>query len=355
MDITFALCPNLIGLLGLGLLLIFTRFNIYLDARKLQLFTVAAHVNILIIVFEMADYLLAGGKFEAAYILRRITSATGFALVPVLPLLLAYISRKKKLSRWMIVPAAVNALLSYLSIFTGTVFTITPDNSYIRGPLFILVLLVSGFYLLMLARISVFDIYRIRPSEAVFLLCAAAIIVTGNVFEIALKFHFLVRNSCAILLIMYYLFLHIQYFKYDPLTGVFNRSVFAHDMAGLNHKSNVGVLSFDLNGLKAINDRLGHEKGDYYIVESAHAIDRSFGEAGRLFRIGGDEFVVIMTNTTEAAVRKKIDSFKKACEGTDISVACGYSFIENVSDSSQILRDADQAMYKNKRTRVVGR
>lgn len=355
MDLTFVFCPNIIGLLALILLLLFAQFNFYLDRRRLKLFIAAAVCNMGIVVLEVTDYLLAQSPFEGAYLVRRFTSAAGFALTPVIPLLIALIASKAALSRWLMLPAGLNIVISFASILTGHLFFIDDCNSYYRRPLFALMIAISTFYLLLLVYVSFHNLRRMRRGEAVFLFGIVGVILAANLFEIVLSYHFVLWNCCAVLLLAYYLFLHIQYFKFDQMTGVFNRNVFVFDSAKLQNKRNIGIVSFDLNGLKKINDTEGHEQGDAYIIASAELIVRCFHDVGRVYRIGGDEFVALMPNTTSDTISGKLAHFEQACHAAKLSIACGSAYADNAEDISQMLRNADNAMYDNKRNRVVNR
>ena len=215
MDATFVLCPNMIGLLCLGLLLIFTHANIYLEQKKLNLFVVAALVNMIIIIFEVADYQLAESSAQYAYFIRRFTSATTFALSPIYPLLLTCMIQKKRLHIAWFLPAIANIVMSYASCFTGHLFTITSGNTYIRGPLFGVMLTISAFYLVMLIANSFSEMFSKKNGESFFLVVTGFTMLVTNVLEIAFAFHFLIWNCCAILLMAYYLFLHIQFFRFN--------------------------------------------------------------------------------------------------------------------------------------------
>lgn len=355
MDITFVLCPNIIGLLCLILLLTFTRFNFYLEKQKLMLFVIAAVCNICIIGFGVADYMLAEAAFAAAVPLRRMTSAVTFALTPVIPLLIARIATRKDLPRWTLLPALINIIISVSSIFTGHMFSIDSSNFYHRGPLFAVMVVISAFYLLLVIYVSIHNLRSVHAGETTFLFGIVFVMLLVNTLEIVFSFHFVTWNCCAVLLMCYYLFLHIQYFKFDPLTSVFNRNMFNFDVENIGHKANVCIISFDLNGLKQINDAQGHEQGDAYIIACARLIDRCFSDAGRLYRVGGDEFVVLLVNTTQDAVLKRIAHFEQTCKESGASVACGFSYADTPSDISQMLRAADDAMYQNKRERMLNR
>jgi glucose-6-phosphate-specific signal transduction histidine kinase len=125
MDYTFIICPNIIGLLALLILSIFTRFNFYLDKRKLKLFVAAAACNAVIIALEVADYYLGEALFANAYILRRITTAIGFMLTPIIPLLIGYIAEKKPFSKLVLIPAAANMVICALRYLTDVCFIST--------------------------------------------------------------------------------------------------------------------------------------------------------------------------------------------------------------------------------------
>ena len=85
----------------------------------------------------------------------------------------------------------------------------------------------------------------------------------------------------------------------DHLTGLYNRTAFAeHQEQYLDEMmkhSVLGVIQFDVNNLKTVNDTLGHEKGDYLIQLVSEGLQASFSEMGNCYRMGGDEFLVILT------------------------------------------------------------
>lgn len=92
-----------------------------------------------------------------------------------------------------------------------------------------------------------------------------------------------------------------------------------------------------------------------YIIASAELIVRCFHDVGRVYRIGGDEFVALMPNTTSDTISGKLAHFEQACHAAKLSIACGSAYADNAEDISQMLRNADNAMYDNKRNRVVNR
>lgn len=152
----------------------------------------------------------------------------------------------------------------------------------------------------------------------------------------------------------------------DELTGVFNRTAFRADMdklviedknTGENKIIPVAVFIFDLNDLKKCNDQFGHENGDIYISSVSKIISEAFGVDGKCYRIGGDEFCVLMQYTGQneidsklRIIQKKIRELNRKKFVVNISVAAGYAvYDENIDeDLDATMKRADTMMYENK-------
>jgi diguanylate cyclase (GGDEF)-like protein len=68
------------------------------------------------------------------------------------------------------------------------------------------------------------------------------------------------------------------------------------------------IVTFDLNNLKQCNDQYGHRVGDEYIINAAHIIEDNFERYGKCYRIGGDEFCVIMPDAKENSIEGAMDN-----------------------------------------------
>lgn len=141
----------------------------------------------------------------------------------------------------------------------------------------------------------------------------------------------------------------------DGMTGLYNKSKYL-DMIS-NEYLNVGklaVIFWDINYLKKINDTIGHEAGDKLILTVSESIRKVCNSSDRAYRVGGDEFVMIMCGADEKSVVKKIQDWKqilndlKKYTENEISVSVGYAYGEG-KDLELIIREADQMMYVNKR------
>lgn len=152
----------------------------------------------------------------------------------------------------------------------------------------------------------------------------------------------------------------------DGLTGIGNRTAFQEKMEEIEKRkqeeSGVGIVVFDVNNLKIVNDTLGHSEGDQMIQKGAEAISRAFEkERGDCYRIGGDEFVVFLSGEQSAVrceqaiarLQEELSAYNKEQDrGYDLSIASGYAVYDESSAGMTIMElfeAADARMYENKK------
>lgn len=141
----------------------------------------------------------------------------------------------------------------------------------------------------------------------------------------------------------------------DQMTGAYTKtkylSMLEKDYINEEH---IGIIYWDVNYLKQANDTLGHEYGDKLIVAIADSIRALNNDNDKTYRIGGDEFVMVMRGATEESVKEKISTWNKSIQHAQsidtipLSASYGYAWGEG-KNINQIIRDADQMMYENKR------
>lgn len=149
----------------------------------------------------------------------------------------------------------------------------------------------------------------------------------------------------------------------DALTGAKTRAAFVEKTNKMANNrtdyANVGILNFDINCLKILNDRYGHDTGDRYIKESANIIMQAFANCGKCYRVGGDEFIVIFEkfkdNEYQHSVKKMqklIDEFneKKEPHEHELGISLGYAVGTKMDVTlDTVMKRADENMYKNKK------
>lgn len=141
----------------------------------------------------------------------------------------------------------------------------------------------------------------------------------------------------------------------DELTRCYNRRAYEQDIKKLTADKKFLYLSADVNGLKAVNDRLGHAAGDELLCGVAGCMKQSFEDYGKVYRIGGDEFVTILFTDEEqfGIIKQNFDLLVDNWSGDTVphmSVSCGAVWSDERQWESvhEIAKLADQRMYEKK-------
>lgn len=104
----------------------------------------------------------------------------------------------------------------------------------------------------------------------------------------------------------------------------------------------IGVIMCDLNGLKKVNDSYGHESGDKYICDAAEVLTSCFGTEN-VYRIGGDEFAVILLGEEEKNIQKMMEQAQVYCELKKVSISFGRAYRKHAKEPFEsIMREADK-------------
>ena len=139
----------------------------------------------------------------------------------------------------------------------------------------------------------------------------------------------------------------------DMLTGVYNRNCMNVNVDELStklklHPKPFSVAFCDLNGLKSINDNVGHNDGDRLLKDAASVLKDIF-EGDQIYRAGGDEFTIISLHGTKEDFEDKIKALREeACDPDWLCFAIGYYHDESSGNLRLALRYADEQMYKDK-------
>lgn len=137
----------------------------------------------------------------------------------------------------------------------------------------------------------------------------------------------------------------------DALTGFKNRKTYYKDIESIEQDQAlsmqpVGVVFADVNGLKEVNDSLGHDAGDELIASVAKTLTEIFPEAGK-YRFGGDEFVILSFDKNENAFNDRLQRLS-ALWKDKYSASIGSVWKEQAKDFEKIVAMADEMMYRDK-------
>lgn len=235
---------------------------------------------------------------------------------------------------------------------------------------------VAGSYWVSLGVIS---FYFILPERRAWI---ANVVFVGVVFPIAWKIlepELAVRFFAVTLGVSFFALISIheiykQHYKLrelaitDNLTGLYNRSQLQHSLEQAIHQSGrtktaMTLIMLDLDYFKVINDELGHDVGDVALKSLGAFLKKRFRASDMVFRIGGEEFLVLLHNSDHASSMEIAEELRRKIEGLPltleriITASLGVSSFEPGMDWKEWMKECDENMYRAKfrgRNQVVG-
>lgn len=266
-----------------------------------------------------------------------------------------------------------NFVFQIVSVFTGIMLVIDENHVYHHGPAYIAYIIM--YSLIIVFVVVEFAVYgaKFKKQNRISLYALLVFIAVGILLQEV--FGGDVRTAYISLAIgLSLMFIHYSEFSQleadtrireqmkqialDPLTGISNRHAYIEELQKMSQEElpeNLVVYSIDINGLKKINDTLGHNAGDELICGAADCITTIFDKYGKSYRTGGDEFIVIANIETPqiyslVSQLNKLGASWKGKESRGISFSVGAAARKDNPDlkAEKLVILADQRMYKAK-------
>lgn len=310
-----------------------------------RMYCLIAGVFLLSVVVFTEFYLVDLGGYITE---RTILMAIRYSATPLIVAMVLFALKPE--NKWFIfIPAIILAGLNAISIFTGIVFSLSESGTLQRGPLGYLPFIVAGLYGAWLIYILYRQSNRLY-TEIIPIAFLALAFASGLILPFIFGKHFsqMFCTTIVISLYVYYVFSIHQLSKKDPLTDVLNLQAF-YDDSETNPKDITALLSVDMNGLKEINDRLGHAAGDEALVTLTRSFRTVLNARQAVYRIGGDEFVILCRHMQESEVTDLIGRLREAVGKTKYTCAIGYSYRGGKAvPIDEMLKESDRVMYAEK-------
>lgn len=268
-----------------------------------------------------------------------------------------------------------NILYQFVSFFTGWMIKIDDLNVYSHGNGYNVY--VVTYLIITVLVIIEFFIYgkKFRKQNRISLLAILLFVLTGIVMQEILGRS--VRTAyISLVLCLALLYIHNQEFSelaaddkmheqlikisVDPLTGISSRYAYNQEVMNLQSlktlPSDLVAISIDINGLKKVNDNLGHLAGDELICGASQCISNTFKNHGKCYRTGGDEFIVFINSNNDEEIEELMANLRdnadewKGTLAPNLSLSIGYEkAIDNEKISIEnLISLADKKMYLDK-------
>lgn len=266
---------------------------------------------------------------------------------------------------------SLNVLLQIVAAFNGWMIVMDANGHYAHGLLYPAYLTACLAIVILVTVESILYGRNFSRQNRVSLFAVMLFVVAGIAMQALLPTR---PKAACVAMTMGAALMYIRYMEFsslemddrieaqrqqidsDALTGVLNRHAYTQALLELNDASELPsdlvIFVADINGLKQVNDSLGHTAGDELIIGSARCLEAAFDDKGSCYRTGGDEFAVFahMGHDEVEETLSRLEDETKRWKGALVStltMSCGYAIAvdcEGVS-AEGLVREADRAMY----------
>ncbi|MCC3867411.1 GGDEF domain-containing protein [Terrisporobacter mayombei] len=317
----------------------------------------------IIIILEILDKILLLHHSTILVPITKIINIIGFGLYPIsaflwMIYLLQYFNLEPK-SKLIIMPLIINFAISLLSYKYGFIFEVNNLNIYSRGTFFFTSIIITYFYFITSLIIIFKNKEKTEDKEYINLIMFEAIPFIAAIIQIFFNNLLLIWGSVGISLVIHYIYIQEKLLRYDNLTGVWNRmtsELYIYNNF-INKNRPFSLIYVDVNDFKLINDTYGHNEGDKALINIANFLKNYFKDIGKVGRMGGDEFIIIIYKENEIQVNSIIRDINlqlckyniKLNKSYKLTISTGYKkFYNNYSRITDYIKDIDELMYINK-------
>lgn len=326
-------------------------------------------ISLMLLLIEITSIVIIEKKISNLALFNKIINIISFGFSPLLAYLgVLHEDIELKKNKKIMIPLLINIIICMLNFKYDLVFSLTPNNEYKRSFLFIMPTIVGSFYFIVFFRILFRKRKEYRRNNLKVLVLILSIPMIGLVIQILYSQYVILWSSAGMALIIFYLFNRENEFKYDSLTGAYNRyalEVYASNKLFKN--KNITLIYIDVNDFKKINDTYGHNEGDLVLKRLVKVLYDSIDIKDIIVRIGGDEFMIITKLCKEEEVCNLVKQINRNISlSTElnfkeytVTISCGYKTFDLTNDRNRnidrLINRVDGLMYAEKKSSKKGR
>lgn len=332
---------------------VLTRLSESLNKKQKRGFLFAFGLIALISLLEVVTLKVDGLPKKFRW-LNIVSNYLGFGLTPSVCICLVYVLDKKTKLRWefklAILCEIVYLLILAISIPSGLVFSVSQENIYSRGPYFIIYIFAYFISILYLSLSTIFVSKQFQNRSKALIYPLMIFLVAETIIQILVPDLHVSWLCVTLLSVLYFIYCSEMWNQLDGLTGLLNQNSFLNRSEEMNYTNGM-LIVFDVDDFKHVNDVYGHVKGDLCLSIIADCIKKAYAKYGYCYRVGGDEFCVLLKNSrNEEACSAQFESFieKKRNKYTYLPSVSYGSALLLTGDIVSVKDLADQNMYSNK-------
>ena len=262
-------------------------------------FALIAAISVLEVITLVVDGMPPGWRW-----LNILSNYLGFGLTPAVPLCLVYVLDKKSIIRrgFKVAVCCEGVYLLFLAATLpyGPVFSVSRENLYARGGCFFIYVIMyyASMLYLMVATVRTAAAFQNRSRTLIYPL--TLFLGAETMIQLALPALHVTWLCVTLLSVLYFIYCNEMWNQLDALTGLLNQNSYLNRTVEMDRSGGVLVV-FDVDDFKQINDRYGHLQGDLCLAEIAACLKKAYARCGYCYRIGGDEFCVLLKDRAQEA------------------------------------------------------
>lgn len=340
---------NYVMLFELGGLLMVVSLSVHISEKMKK----TTRLLVALVFFESISFHLErlAQDLPSYNLWRPLLTASIYTIYPFILLCLMRITVMKDMNKkniWiLLIPEIISIPLYFTSQWTHLVCYYSKDNRYVAGPLYRWPYIIFVIYSVVFVFQNIKFFKGFSAKEKFFPMYITFFPLCGVIYYLIFKEGRDYSGLFSSALLVYYIFIYIHMAKIDPLTGLLNRQSYYKDIK-VKEKEITAVVSIDMNDLKYINDNFGHKAGDTALKTISRIFKDNTNYNGSVYRIGGDEFVILYSYVGEDTVNNDISNIRNKIEETEYRCAFGYVMKEKSETIDEAAAEADKRMYVNK-------
>ena len=288
---SYFLIISIIDIFVLGIMSILTKCNETLNLQQKKWFIRSFLLIMMISALEVITVAADQSSLSFRWI-HIIANYLGFGLTPAVAIFLASAFDNNRSTKFAFLAEGAYLLFLAVSFPRGIVFYVDANNQYMRGDFFWIFQVVCFFSILYLLVMTLLIAGKYQNKSKNSLYLIAVFLLAGTTIQVVFPELHVTWLCVSLLAMLFFIYCNGMWQQLDELTGLLNPKSYLNKTSSLSR--DMTLIVFDIDDFKQINDNYGHLTGDRCLKEIADCIKNAYSKVGLCYRVGGDEFCVLL-------------------------------------------------------------